>query len=138
MAYIATAPTDAGERSGRQPCRTSDPRLRTSLPDQKGDDINDDLENRAGADSKCERRPVILNGRMKMAVTGQDDQGHIVYNFSLLALAKRYRFQPRACRPYRAKTKGKVERPFRNISIGQDLVRVEAIAAGSPHPLIIP
>jgi hypothetical protein len=30
----------------------------------------------------------------------------------LLALAQHYRFQPRACRPYRAKTKGKVERPF--------------------------
>ena len=43
---------------------------------------------------------------------GEDDQGHIVYNTSLLALAKHYRFQPRACRPYRAKTKGKVERPF--------------------------
>src|SRR6266851_5653808 len=28
------------------------------------------------------------------------------------ALAQHYRFQPRACRPCRAKTKGKVERPF--------------------------
>src|SRR5262249_41086197 len=46
------------------------------------------------------------------AVTGEDDQGHIAYNRSLLALARHYRFQPRACRPYRAKTKGKVERPF--------------------------
>ena len=26
-----------------------------------------------------------------------------------------YGFQPRACRPYRPKTKGKVERPFRYI-----------------------
>lgn len=42
-------------------------------------------------------------------------QGHIVYNRALLALAGHYRFQPRACRPYRAKTKGKVERPFRYI-----------------------
>src|SRR5437763_7454214 len=49
---------------------------------------------------------------MKTAVTGEDDQGHIAYNRSLLALAQHYRFQPRACRPYRAKTKGKVERPF--------------------------
>jgi transposase len=54
----------------------------------------------------------ILYDRMKTAVTGEDDQGHIVYNRSLLALARHYRFQPRACRPYRAKTKGKVERPF--------------------------
>jgi transposase len=57
----------------------------------------------------------ILYDRMKTAVTGEDDQGHIVYNASLLALARHYRFQPRACRPYRAKTKGKVERPFRYI-----------------------
>lgn len=49
---------------------------------------------------------------MKTAVTGEDDQGHIIYNRSLLALAGHYRFVPRACRPYRAKTKGKVERPF--------------------------
>jgi transposase len=54
----------------------------------------------------------ILYDRMKTAVTGEDDQGHITYNRSLLALAQHYRFQPRACRPYRAKTKGKVERPF--------------------------
>jgi transposase len=54
----------------------------------------------------------ILYDRMKTAVTGEDDKGHIVYNPSLLALAKHYGFHPRACRPYRAKTKGKVERPF--------------------------
>ena len=49
---------------------------------------------------------------MKTAVTGEDDAGHIVYNGSLLALARHYGFLPKACRPYRAKTKGKVERPF--------------------------
>lgn len=54
----------------------------------------------------------ILYDRMKTAVTGEDEQGHIIYNRSLLALAKHYGFHPRACRPYRAKTKGKVERPF--------------------------
>jgi transposase len=54
----------------------------------------------------------ILYDRMKTAVTGEDDVGHIIYNPSLLALARHYRYQPRACRPYRAKTKGKVERPF--------------------------
>jgi hypothetical protein len=54
----------------------------------------------------------ILYDRMKTAVTGEDGSGHIVYNPSLLALARHYRFHPRACRPYRAKTKGKVERPF--------------------------
>jgi transposase len=49
---------------------------------------------------------------MKTAVTGEDDAGHIVYNGSLLSLARHYGFLPKACRPYRAKTKGKVERPF--------------------------
>ena len=57
----------------------------------------------------------ILYDRMKTAVTGQDGEGHIVYNRSLLALAQHYGFLPKACRPYRAKTKGKVERPFRYI-----------------------
>jgi transposase len=54
----------------------------------------------------------IVYDRMKTAVTGEDDEGHIIYNRALLALAQHYRFQPKACRPYRAKTKGKVERPF--------------------------
>ena len=57
----------------------------------------------------------ILYDRMKTAVTGEGEDGHIVYNRSLLALAGHYGFLPKACRPYRAKTKGKVERPFRYI-----------------------
>ena len=57
----------------------------------------------------------LLYDRMKTAVTGTDGQGHIVYNRSLVDFARHYGFQPRACRPYRAKTKGKVERPFRYI-----------------------
>ena len=43
-------------------------------------------------------------------MTGEDGNGHVVYNTSLLSLARHYGFHPRACRPYRAKTKGKVER----------------------------
>lgn len=54
----------------------------------------------------------ILYDRMKTAVTGEDGNGHIIYNRSLIALSQHYGFLPRACRPYRAKTKGKVERPF--------------------------
>jgi len=56
----------------------------------------------------------ILYDRMKTAVIGEDEQG-IHYNPTLLSLAAHYGFHPRACRPYRAKTKGKVERPFRYI-----------------------
>jgi transposase len=57
----------------------------------------------------------ILYDRMKTAVIGEDPDGLVIYNRALLDLARHYGFQPRACRPYRAKTKGKVERPFRYI-----------------------
>jgi transposase len=57
----------------------------------------------------------ILYDRMKTAVIGEDADGLVVYNRGLLDLARHYGFQPRACRPYRPKTKGKVERPFRYI-----------------------
>jgi len=57
----------------------------------------------------------ILYDRMKTAVVGEDVDGLVVYNRGLLDLARHYGFQPRACRPYRPKTKGKVERPFRYI-----------------------
>lgn len=57
----------------------------------------------------------ILYDRMKTAVTGEDDEGRVLFNKTLLDLAGHYHFTPKACRPYRAKTKGKVERPFRYI-----------------------
>ena len=57
----------------------------------------------------------ILYDRMKTAVLGETEARHIVYNAKLLALAQHYGFAPRACKPYRAKTKGKVERPYRYI-----------------------
>jgi transposase len=57
----------------------------------------------------------ILYDRMKTAVIGEDGDAHIVYNRALIEFAGHYGFSPKACRPYRAKTKGKVERPFRYI-----------------------
>ena len=57
----------------------------------------------------------VLYDRMRMAVTGEDTEGVVVFNKSLIELGRHYGFLPRACRPYRAKTKGKVERPFRYI-----------------------
>jgi transposase len=58
----------------------------------------------------------ILYDRMKTAVIGDDaEAGHIIYNRTLLDFARHYVFLPKACRPYRAKTKGKVERPFRYV-----------------------
>src|SRR5260370_10327323 len=47
----------------------------------------------------------ILYDRMKTAVTGEDDHGHIVYNRPLLALTRHYPFHPPTCRPYPTKTK---------------------------------
>jgi len=57
----------------------------------------------------------ILYDRMKTAVLGEAAAGPIVYNDKLLKCGAHYGFLPRACQPYRAKTKGKVERPYRYI-----------------------
>lgn len=57
----------------------------------------------------------ILYDRMKTAVIGEDGDGVVTYNPSLAALLGHYGAVPRACRPYRAKTKGKVERPYRYV-----------------------
>ena len=57
----------------------------------------------------------ILYDRMRTAVTGEDAAAGIAYNPTLLACARHYGFLPRACRPYRPQSKGKVERPFRYI-----------------------
>ena len=57
----------------------------------------------------------ILYDRMKTAVIGESSDGVVTYNASLVSLLDHYGSAPRACQPYRAKTKGKVERPFRYI-----------------------
>ena len=57
----------------------------------------------------------LLYDRMRTAVIGERDPGGIIYNRALIDLARHYGFHPKACRPYRAKTKGKVERPFRYV-----------------------
>ena len=56
-----------------------------------------------------------LYDRMKTAVLGEVDERGIVYNDKLLDLAAHHGIVPKACRPYRAKTKGKVERPLRYV-----------------------
>ncbi len=57
----------------------------------------------------------LLNDRMKTAVIGEDADGIVTYNSSLVAPLNHYGALPRACRPYPAKTKGKVERPYRYV-----------------------
>jgi hypothetical protein len=56
----------------------------------------------------------IRYDRMKTAVLGEaaDDTG-IAYSAKLIGLGAHDAFKPRAYKPYRAETKGKIERPFR-------------------------
>jgi len=58
----------------------------------------------------------ILYDRMKTVFNREEPEvGHIVYNRTLIEFARHYGYLPKACKAYRAKTKGKVERPFRYI-----------------------
>lgn len=57
----------------------------------------------------------ILYDRMKTAVIGETPEGIVNHNPALVDLLRHYGAAPRACRPYRAKTRGKVERPFRYV-----------------------
>jgi transposase len=52
----------------------------------------------------------LLFERMKTAVARSDSAGKAVFNEEILRFAAHHGFRPRACRPYRAKTKGRVER----------------------------
>ena len=52
----------------------------------------------------------VLFDRMRTAVAGSDPEGGAVFNAEMLRFAAHYGFRPVACRPYRAKTKGRVER----------------------------
>lgn len=57
----------------------------------------------------------VLYDRMLTAVIGEDAAGVVTSNESLVALLVHYGSAPQACQPYRAKTKGKVKRPFRYV-----------------------
>jgi transposase len=52
----------------------------------------------------------ILFDRMKAVVASAMPDGEAVFTEEMLRFARHYGFQPKACRPYRAKTKGKIER----------------------------
>jgi transposase len=57
----------------------------------------------------------LLFDQMRAVVLSDDrlSNGGLVLNTEFLRFAAHWGFRPRACRPYRAKTKGKVERPIR-------------------------
>ena len=57
----------------------------------------------------------LLFDQMKAVITRdlRLEGGALVRNLEFLRFAHHWGFTPRACRPYRAQTKGKVERPVR-------------------------
>jgi len=57
----------------------------------------------------------VLFDQMKAVITGdhRPDGGRLLENVEFLRVAAHWGFRIRACRPYRAQTKGKVERPVR-------------------------
>lgn len=57
----------------------------------------------------------VLFDQMKSVITAdlRPLGGQLLVNEEFLRFARHWGFTPRACRPYRAKTKGKVERPIR-------------------------
>ena len=59
----------------------------------------------------------LLFDQMRAVVIDDDrlSRGALVLNAEFLRFAAHWDFRPRACRPYRAKTKGKVERPIRYV-----------------------
>lgn len=57
----------------------------------------------------------ILSDNCKPLVLSNDGQGNVEFTSEYLDFARYYGFLPRACKPYRCRTKGKVERPIRYI-----------------------
>jgi hypothetical protein len=83
----------------------------------------------------------ILYDRMKAAVLGEDAEGLVVYNRALVDLARHYGFQPRACRPYRAKTNGKRHPESgspASVRCGRTCGTISARVSGYVRPLYLP
>jgi transposase len=59
----------------------------------------------------------LLFDQMKAVITRdlRLEGGILIHNLEFLRFAAHWGFTPRACRPYRAQTKGKVERPVRYV-----------------------
>jgi transposase len=58
---------------------------------------------------------VVLHDNLKTAVLDRDADGTVHWNPRYLDFANYYGFTPKACRPYRAQTKGKVESGVRYV-----------------------
>lgn len=57
----------------------------------------------------------VLHDNLKTAVLDREADGRIIWNVRYMDFADYYGFSPRACRPYRAQTKGKVESGVRYV-----------------------
>ena len=57
----------------------------------------------------------VLVDNQKAAVLKHPGNGQVQFNEGFLLLAQHYKFQPKACKPYRAQTKGKTERMVRYV-----------------------
>lgn len=57
----------------------------------------------------------ILYDNQKAVVLGRDGEGHPIWNERFLSFTRHYGFLPKLCRPYRPRTKGKVERLIRYV-----------------------
>ena len=70
----------------------------------------------------------LLFDQMRSVITKDErlDGRRLVHNAEFLRFSVHWSFTPRACRPYRAKTKGKVERPVSSSPTA---------CPGHPHPL---
>jgi len=73
----------------------------------------------------------LLFDQMRSVVNddGRDFGGPLILNAEFVRFAEHWGFRPRACRPYRARTKGKVERPIgyvrQSFFYGRDFVSDE-------------
>ena len=63
--------------------------------------------------------PLLATAAQLAAADRLSKQGALVRNAEFLRFAHHWGFTPRACRPYRAQTKGKVERPVRYLRSDQ-------------------
>ena len=57
----------------------------------------------------------VLVDNQRAAVLEHPGNGQVKFNEGFLLMAQHYGFQPRACKPYRARTKGKTERMVRYV-----------------------
>jgi transposase len=72
----------------------------------------------------------LLYDRMKTAVIGEDANGVVQYNTSLVALLNHYGAVPRACRPYRAKSEPLSAIGSRTMASGEDRAALPPYPAG--------